>query len=128
LEGRVEFAGRVSDEELRQCYQSAAVFVMPSENEGFGLVYAEAMAHGVPCIGSDRDAAREVIAHGESGLCVPAGNSTALADAIVALLRSTELRSQMSRAARMRFLAHFSAEKHRDRLLVELRRWQEAAD
>lgn len=126
LSDRVEFTGRISEEELRQRYQSAAIFAMPSENEGFGLVYAEAMAHGVPCIGSDRDAAREVIAHGESGLCVPAGNSTALADAIFSLIRSNQQRSQMSLTARARFLAHFSAGKHRERLLTELKRWQEA--
>lgn len=125
LKNRVDFTGQISDSELRQHFRSAAIFAMPSENEGFGLVYAEAMAHGLPCIGSDRDAAREVIAHGETGLCVPAKNSTALADAVYTLIRSAQLRQQMGQAGRRRFLDKFTAAKNRDRWLTELKRWQE---
>lgn len=122
----VEFTGRISDEELTRRYKSSALFAMPSHNEGFGLVYAEAMAHGLPCIGSDRDAAREVIAHGGTGLCVPAGNSTALADAIYTLLRSPELRGRMGGAGRQRFLGNFTAEKHCESLLAAMALWREA--
>ncbi len=127
LADRVEFTGRIGDEELLQRYESAALFVMPSENEGFGLVYAEAMAHGVPCIGSDRDAAREVIAHGETGLCVPANNSTALADAISSLLSEPQRLREMGFAARARFFSRFSAEKHSERLLTALNSWRALA-
>lgn len=126
LESCVEFTGRVSDEDLNRLYSEATIFAMPSENEGFGLVYAEAMAHGVPCIGSDRDAAREVIVHGETGLCVPPGNSTALADAIVTLLRSPNLRMRMSRSARERFLAQFTAGRYAARVLHAVEDWRNA--
>lgn len=121
LDDCVEFTGRVDDAGLARRYAAATVFAMPSENEGFGLVYAEAMAHGVPCIGSDRDAAREVIRHGETGYCVPAGNSTALADAIACIVKSPGLRARMSVAARRRFQEHFTLDCHRGRLLQTLR-------
>lgn len=119
----VDFAGRMSDEELRKAYASATVFAMPSENEGFGLVYAEAMAFGIPCIGSDRDAAREVIAQGETGFCVPAGNSTAVADAIHGLLNSPPKRAAMAVASRRRFLEFFASDKYRGRLAITMGQW-----
>ena len=46
------------------------IFAMPSRNEGFGLVYIEAMSHGVPCIASTEDAAGEVIDDGRTGFLV----------------------------------------------------------
>lgn len=119
----VEFAGRVSDERLAEEYLEATIFVMLSENEGFGLVYTEAMARGVPCIAGDRDAAREVLEHGVTGLCVPAGNSTALADAISQLLRSPEQTKNMGLAGRERFLRNFSATQYRARLLAQMQDW-----
>jgi phosphatidyl-myo-inositol dimannoside synthase len=122
----VEFRGRVSDEELRDCYARATVFAMTSENEGFGLVYAEAMAHGVPCIGSDCDAAPEVIAHGRTGLCVPPKNAAALADAIEAVVRSPERRAEMSQAARKDFVGRFTAESYAERLGDVVGQWRMA--
>jgi len=127
LQGIVEFTGRVSDEELQRRYKSAAIFAMPSENEGFGLVYAEAMAHGIPCIGSDRDAAREVIVQGETGYCVPANNSTALADAITTILRDPPMRIRMAQKARDRFMANFAMGSYRRRILETMHQWQSAS-
>jgi phosphatidylinositol alpha-1,6-mannosyltransferase len=124
IEANTEFAGRVSDERLKDEYRLATIFVMVSENEGFGLVYAEAMAHGVPCISGDRDAAREVIDHGVSGLCVPAGNATALADGINQLLRDPALRQRMALASRQRFVENFTAQKYRERLLATMQAWR----
>jgi phosphatidyl-myo-inositol dimannoside synthase len=123
LSERVEFAGHLSDEALALEFARATLFAMPSRNEGFGLVYAQAMAHGVPCIGSERDAAREVIEHGKTGLCVPAGNPVALAAALDDLLRDTTLRRNMAQAARHSFLSRFTILQYRDRLLTVMNRW-----
>ena len=123
----IEFKGEISDAQLAAEYAAAALLVMPSENEGFGLVYAEAMAHGIPCIGSDRDAAREVISDGETGFCIPAHNATALADAILVLLTTPELRTKMAHASRERFVAFFSAEKYRERLRFSMAEWSAPA-
>ncbi len=127
VEPVVRFAGRVSAAELSQLYATATVFAMPSENEGFGLVYAEAMAHGLPCIGSERDAAREVIAHGVTGLCVPARNATALADAIQTIIRAPSKAREMGQNGRRRFLEHFSRERYRARVLGFMHSWLAAS-
>lgn len=124
LDHKTEFSGKISDARLKDEYRRATIFVMVSENEGFGLVYAEAMAFGVPCIAGDWDAASEVVEHGVSGLCLPASNSTALADGISQLLRDPALRQRMSLASRQRFVANFTTTGYRARLLATIEGWR----
>jgi len=69
---------------LSELYASCRIFCMPSHGEGFGLVYAEAAAHGCVCIGSTRDAAPEVI--GDAGVCVALEDPLALRDALIRYL------------------------------------------
>ena len=95
----VRFFGGVSVQELGRLYRTASVYAMPSRQEGFGLVYAEAMWHGLPCIGSTKDAAGEVITSGETGVLVPYGEVEPLADAITRLLSDRDLAQRMGRAA-----------------------------
>jgi phosphatidylinositol alpha-1,6-mannosyltransferase len=116
----VRFLGRISDRELGRLYRSAGVFAMPSRQEGFGLVYAEAMWHGLPCIGSTADAAREVIAHGKTGLLVPYDAPEPLADAIVALLSDPELARRMGSAAAGEARTRFAYPRFRGDLLRAL--------
>jgi phosphatidylinositol alpha-1,6-mannosyltransferase len=106
--GAVRFWGRVSDAELRERYRAAKVFAMPSRGEGFGLVYLEAMAFGLPCVASLDDAAREVIADGETGLLVRYGDREGLARALVDLFTDEEKRARLGRAGRARVQAHFT--------------------
>ncbi|TKD02464.1 glycosyltransferase family 4 protein [Polyangium fumosum] len=106
--GAVRFWGRIPDDDLRALYQRTTVFAMPSRGEGFGLVYLEAMAAGVPCIGSLDDAAREVIVDGETGLSVRYGDHEGLARALVELFSDAEFRDRLGRAARARVLASFT--------------------
>ena len=67
---RVMFTGYVSEEEKKDLYAFADVFVMPGRGEGFGIVFLEAMAMGVPVIASTRDGSREAVRDGELGLVV----------------------------------------------------------
>lgn len=93
--------GFLSDEELQALYRSCRVFAMPSRGEGFGLVYAEAMAQGLPCIGSTLDAAPEVI--GAGGSCIDLAEKGALASALIDHLGADEaLFRERSTAARQR--------------------------
>jgi phosphatidylinositol alpha-1,6-mannosyltransferase len=117
---RVRFFGRVSDAELGELYRRASVYAMPSRQEGFGLVYAEAMWHGTPCIGSTLDAAGEVIRDGESGLLVPYGDPAALAAALVRVLADPALRARMGEAACRRARTHFTYPRFRSDLLRAL--------
>ncbi|UQA62389.1 glycosyltransferase family 4 protein [Polyangium aurulentum] len=118
--GAVRFWGRVSDAELRARYEAASVFAMPSRGEGFGLVYLEAMAFGLPCVASLDDAAREVIAGGETGLLVRYGDREALARALIDLFTDEDKRARLGRAGRERMQAHFTEEHFGARLWAAL--------
>lgn len=120
LDGAVRFLGSVSDRELGRLYRSAGVFAMPSRQEGFGLVYAEAMWHGLPCIGSTRDAAREVISERDTGLLVPYDAPVELADAIVTLLSDHALADRMGCAAAEDARRRFGYARFRADLLAAL--------
>lgn len=120
VDGGVRFLGRVSDIELGTLYRRASVFAMPSRQEGFGLVYAEAMWHGLPCVGSTRDAAGQVIVDGKTGLLVPYGDPRATADAVASLLSNPERARAMGEAGSRRAREHFGFERFRRDLLEAL--------
>ncbi len=87
------------------------VFAMPSIWEGFGLVLLEAMAAGRPIVASRVATIPEVVADGETGLLVPAGDPLALADALADLAHDPERARQLGEAGRQRLRQHFSVEK-----------------
>lgn len=119
--GSVEFRGFVSRAELNRCYQEASLFVLPSRGEGFGLVYLEAMAHGLACVGSTRDAASEVIVHGETGVLVDPDEPDAIATAIAGLLSSPGRMAAFGQAGRLRVASEFTYEHFRTRMIALLR-------
>lgn len=82
VDRRVHFAGRVSDSELVDYYRLADAFVMPSAKEGFGIVFLEAAASGVPVIGGDRDGSVDALGDGALGSAVAPGDPAALGAAI----------------------------------------------
>jgi phosphatidylinositol alpha-1,6-mannosyltransferase len=116
----VRFTGFVSDAALRELYSQAALFAMPSRNEGFGLVYLEAMSHGLPCIGSVHDAAGELIDEGTTGFLVDQTDTGALANRIIRLLTNAAVRTTMGAAGRRRLDQRFSYDRFRTRLLSAL--------
>ena len=73
-------------------YRAAAVSVIPSLEEGFGIPAAEAMGCETPVVATDAGGLPEVVEHGVTGLVVPRGNADALADAIATLLADRALR------------------------------------
>jgi phosphatidyl-myo-inositol dimannoside synthase len=86
LGAAVEFAGFRSDLELREDFARCRLFALPSQKEGFGLVYLEAMAHGRPCLGARSGGTPEVIT-GDTGVLVANGDVAGIAAAIVGALR-----------------------------------------
>lgn len=117
LEERVRFHGRISDEELERLYTRATIFVLPSSGEGFGFVFLDAMAHGVPVVAGNRDATPEVVSDGETGILVDPGDPQALTGALQTLLGDTALRERMGRAGIARVQERFSFLAFRRRLL-----------
>jgi phosphatidylinositol alpha-1,6-mannosyltransferase len=116
----VVFTGFVDDAEMGRLYAGAAVFVMPSRREGFGLVYLEAMAARVPCIGSIHDAASEVIVDGVTGYLVAQDDRPALSGRILSLLEDAGLRRTMGEAGFNRYRAEFTYEAFSRRVRAHL--------
>ena len=97
----IEFAGTFDDgNQVMAALRSARVLALPSVREGFGMIGLEAAAHGVPVVTVDheRNAARHLVSHGVTGLCVPP-TPQRFADALQSLLDDEELRLRLSRAA-----------------------------
>ncbi|KAA8732060.1 glycosyltransferase family 4 protein [Acinetobacter qingfengensis] len=94
----VDFMGRVSDEELAQSYAGATVFVMPSEKEGFGIVFLEAWLRYVPVICGTEDASHEVITDGVDGYAIHHDDIPELAKKITDLLLNPEKAKAMGEA------------------------------
>lgn len=92
LAGHVRHLGYVAEGELQQLYDRAAVLVMPSHDEGFGLPVLEAMAVGVPVVAADRGALPEVA--GDAALLVDPDDAGALAAAMERMLEDTTLAGQ----------------------------------
>ncbi|MEA2169658.1 MAG: alpha-maltose-phosphate synthase [Solirubrobacteraceae bacterium] len=102
----VRWAGRVEDRaELSALYASASVFVLPTRWDPWGLVYHEAMAHGLPCIGPDAFAVPEIIADGETGRLVPPRSPDAIAAALIELLSDPTAAERMGAEAQRRVRA-----------------------
>ncbi len=86
VEGAFRFLGWKSQAELVELYAQADVFAMPSLTEAFGVVFLEAMAAGVPVVGTRVGGVPEIIQDGQNGLLVPPEDPPALAEALLAAL------------------------------------------
>ena len=111
IDDAVIFTGFVSDRALHALYRHAAAFAMPSAGDGFGLVYLEAMAHRLPCIGSIHDAASEIIEDGVTGFLVDQADTERIAARIVALLADDGRRIEMGQAGYRRWREQFTFER-----------------
>jgi phosphatidylinositol alpha-1,6-mannosyltransferase len=101
----VHLLGLISEDDLLGWYQNADLFALPSLNvggkfEGFGLVFLEAGACGLPVIGTTGSGVEEAVIDGQTGLLIPQDNVPALAEAILHLLDDDSLRARMGAAGR----------------------------
>jgi glycosyltransferase involved in cell wall biosynthesis len=103
LADRITFCGAVTTYDLDHLYASADLFVLASRFEGYGMAYAEAMAHGLPIIGTTAGAIPETIPAG-AGVLVPPDDIEALAAALRWLIEDPEQRALLAAGARA---AHF---------------------
>jgi glycosyltransferase involved in cell wall biosynthesis len=99
LGDRIEVLGAVPDEKIVELYLQSDVFVLASRFEGYGMVYAEALAHGLPVIGTTGGAIPETVPKG-AGMLVPPDDATALAKALREIVMSAEKRESLAAAAR----------------------------
>ena len=114
---QVDIPGYVSDAALQNYYANADIFAMPSQCEGFGFVFVEAMAHHLPCIASNEDAAQEVVEHGKTGYTLPYGDVDALFESLKVLLEDAALRKSMGVRGFERYQERFTYAAYKERFL-----------
>ena len=122
LSERVHIYANMLTPELMQVIADADILVLPSieRTEAFGLVLLEAMRAAKPCICTDVKGSgmSEVVMQNKTGLVVPANDANALANAIATLAQSSQLREQLGRAGRQRFLTHFHIDTVANKVLA----------
>lgn len=109
LTDRVMFLGKQDD--IPQVISLADILLLPSEKESFGLVALEAMACGVPTVGSQAGGIPELIIHGETGFLAPIGDTATMAEHAVQLLTDTHLMQTMIKNCLDRSQSEFSNER-----------------
>jgi len=108
IEDRVRLTGRVESRALVGLYRRAALVVVPSRFEGFGLPAVEAMACGTPVVATRAGALSEVVERTGGGLLVPRDDPGALASAILRLIGDGGLRETLARRGRERVVDAYS--------------------
>jgi glycosyltransferase involved in cell wall biosynthesis len=99
---RVHFLGHLPFAALVTEYRNATIFALPTEQEGFGIVFLEAMASSLPIVATRVAAVPEVVSDGTTGLLVDPRDDTALRDVLDRLLVDPALRARLGKAGRER--------------------------
>jgi glycosyltransferase involved in cell wall biosynthesis len=119
----VHFLEKITtDDQLAACYASAEIFALPSTGEGFGIVFLEAMAFGLPVVGANAGGVTDIIQHQTNGLLVPPKNPEALTQALMQLLKDANLRTILGQNAKKSIQDKYlfaSLEKGVEQLLLE---------
>ncbi len=116
----IRFTGYISEEEKQQVLARCSCLALPSQGEGFGLVYLEAMRLGRPCLVSTLDAGREVVNPPEAGLSADPRDPRALGEAVCRLLTPGQEWDEWSLRSRQRYEQHFTAAHFQQRLIEAL--------
>ena len=109
LADQVYFLGE--QDYLEPLFFCADLFLLPSEQESFGMTALEAMSCGVPVIGTETGGLPEVIVHGETGFLFPIGEINRMAKSASELLKDPEKHEQFTRQAKIRATEYFNADK-----------------
>ena len=117
LDGRVIITGFVNHQDLNPYYNLCDCFIMPSKQEGFGLVFLEALACGKPVIAGNQDGSRHALIEGKLGALVDPDNAAQIAQAIIKFLKGeVEGRFLDRDFLRKSVMAHFGPEKFHSRV------------
>lgn len=117
LERYVEFTGQQPYSKVMEYMAMCDIFSLPSWQEGFGVVYIEAMAHGKPVIGCQGEGIEDVIEHGKTGLLVKSRDIDSLVDALDFLLNHPEEAQAIGGRARKHVLENYTWEKNAEKAI-----------
>jgi len=121
ISDRLTFAGYAGQDEVKEHLQKSDVLILPSFAEGVPVTLMEAMACGVPVIGTQVGGVPELIEHDRTGQLVPPADSATLADAIIRYLDDPELRERVSRQGREKVVQDFNLTTELDKLTLLFR-------
>lgn len=122
LTRRVRFTGWLHQDACRRELAAADVLVQPSFAEGLPMAVLEAMAHALPVVATPVGSVADAVTEGETGLIVPTGAPSALADALVRLIDDADLRRRLGTRARAEYERQFTLALYTERLLDIYRR------
>lgn len=117
----VEVVGLVDFSQTKELYKRASIFVLPTYREAFGLVFLEAMAYGLPCVGTNIEAIPEIISDATTGFLVEWGDAKELADKIIFLLKNKDLAISMGQKGHEKVKNNFTWDIVADRILSKCR-------
>jgi len=107
---RITWHGALAQTDLPPLYQRAALLVVPSIDEGFGLVAVEGQMCATPVIAANSGGLSDIVRNGQTGVLVPPLDPTTLAQAIDAMLRNPDRARELGAAGRVHALASFAPE------------------
>lgn len=116
LDGAVEFAGAVGQDEIRSRYAAADAFCLPSFAEGVPVVLMEAMAMRLPVVTSRIMGIAELVDDGVGGILLPPGRGDLLTEALARLARDPDLRRRLGESGRQKVAAEFDVRESGRRL------------
>ncbi|MBI3590060.1 MAG: glycosyltransferase family 4 protein [Candidatus Melainabacteria bacterium] len=119
LAGKIIFTGKVSNELLISYYKLCDLFILPSTQEGFGIVFLEAMYFAKPCIGANAGAVPEVVKDRETGYLVEP-EKKAISRSVTNLLQDDLLRDKIGKAGKERFEKEFSFVEFQKKIIAIL--------
>ncbi|QZA88218.1 glycosyltransferase family 4 protein [Salinarchaeum sp. IM2453] len=116
VESQVDFTGHISDTQLHELLTEHQILAVPSQYEGYGIVYLEGMAFGLPAIATCSGGAREVVDNGESGILIPPEKPEPLRDTLEWLGTNRDQLAKLGETAQERFHKHPTWETAVDRI------------
>ena len=117
LQNHVLLIGFIKEEELVGHYQMADLYIMPSKNEGFGIVFIEALVSGLPVIGGNCDGSTDALLQGQTGTLIAPDNIDEITAAVLAEAKfNSRADKQLTAERKQKTLDHFSFQRYTERL------------
>lgn len=117
IKDKVVFAGYISDAEINDHYQMANVFIMPSQGEGFGIVFIEAMVCGLTVIAGNQDGSVDALQNGQLGILIHPENVNEIVKTLEQCFQNKNLvTASQKQALQEKTLGYFSFDQYKKRL------------